>query len=173
MVGYSGVIFGLIAVENVLLERTTVQPFGLFSMPAAAYPWALLFFIQMLVPQASFLGHLCGLLAVRTDGADEDTIHTFAVGGIQIALLCSNHTVRRPDGELHVGPRSHLPAADRGRISTDSLRVSQPCCRLNLRLLLQGIRCRRWPRDWCLGKYGSGEPGRHRPFLAPTCPLPP
>jgi Rhomboid family len=34
----------------------------LFSVPAAAYPWALLVFWQLVMPGASFLGHLCGVL---------------------------------------------------------------------------------------------------------------
>lgn len=41
-------------------ERRSV--FGLFSVPARLYPWALLLVWQLLVPQASFLGHLTGLL---------------------------------------------------------------------------------------------------------------
>lgn len=41
-------------------ERRSV--FGFFSVPARLYPWAMLVLWQLLVPQASFLGHLCGLL---------------------------------------------------------------------------------------------------------------
>jgi hypothetical protein len=36
--------------------------FGLYSVPAKAYPWLLLVIWQLLVPHASFLGHLTGLL---------------------------------------------------------------------------------------------------------------
>ncbi len=36
--------------------------FGFFTVPAKAYPYALLVFWQLLVPQASFLGHLAGVL---------------------------------------------------------------------------------------------------------------
>ena len=42
--------------------------FGFFSVPAKAYPWVLLGVWQLLVPGASFLGHLCGVL-VRRGGA--------------------------------------------------------------------------------------------------------
>ena len=37
--------------------------FGLFSVPAHVFPYALVLLWQLLVPQASLLGHLCGLLA--------------------------------------------------------------------------------------------------------------
>jgi hypothetical protein len=33
-----------------------------FNVPAALYPWALLVFWQLVMPGASFLGHLCGVL---------------------------------------------------------------------------------------------------------------
>lgn len=36
--------------------------FGLFSVPTWAFPWALLVIWQLLVPRASLLGHLTGLL---------------------------------------------------------------------------------------------------------------
>ena len=64
-VGFSGVLFGLIVVETHLdrggsgAQRSI---FGLLSVPRAAYPWALLAVWTLLVPQASFLGHLSGLL---------------------------------------------------------------------------------------------------------------
>lgn len=41
-------------------ERRSI--FGFFSVPARLYPWVLLVVWQLLVPQASFLGHLTGLL---------------------------------------------------------------------------------------------------------------
>jgi hypothetical protein len=65
-VGFSGVIFGLIVVDNHLAEGLGRQGrrsvLGLFEVRAALYPWALLLLWQLLVPGASFLGHLCGLL---------------------------------------------------------------------------------------------------------------
>lgn len=39
--------------------------FGLFSVPTWAFPWALLVIWQLLVPRASLLGHLTGLLVGR------------------------------------------------------------------------------------------------------------
>jgi len=34
----------------------------LFEVPAKLYPWALLIFMQVIVPNASFMGHLSGIL---------------------------------------------------------------------------------------------------------------
>ncbi len=39
--------------------------FGLFTVPAHLYPWALLVFWQLLMPQVSFLGHLAGVVVSR------------------------------------------------------------------------------------------------------------
>lgn len=61
-VGFSGVIFGLIVVDNWSTDATSRSILGLFEVPAAVYPWALLVFWQLLVPQSSFFGHMSGLL---------------------------------------------------------------------------------------------------------------
>jgi len=61
-VGLSGVIFGLIVADNAISGATHRSIFGIFNVPAPAYPWALLLFWQLLMPGASFLGHLCGVL---------------------------------------------------------------------------------------------------------------
>ncbi|KAG1678752.1 hypothetical protein FOA52_012791 [Chlamydomonas sp. UWO 241] len=78
VVGLSGVIFGLIVVENAphathagdastaagsLFPVGTRSLLGLVAVPAVWYPWVLLVLWQLLVPAASFLGHLSGLLA--------------------------------------------------------------------------------------------------------------
>ena len=57
-VGFSGVVFALIVLDN---ARSGVQRrsiFGLLSVPAPLYPWALLVLWQLLLPGVSFLGHL-------------------------------------------------------------------------------------------------------------------
>ncbi|KAG2483916.1 hypothetical protein HYH03_017237 [Edaphochlamys debaryana] len=61
-VGFSGVIFGLIVVDNAQSNAATRSIFGLFTVPAQLYPWALLVFWQLLMPSVSFLGHLAGVL---------------------------------------------------------------------------------------------------------------
>eukprot|EP00887_Chlorella_sp_A99_P005875 scaffold1.g5875.t1 len=61
-VGLSGVIFGLVVIDAQSSGAVGRSIFGLFSVPARAYPWVLLVVWQLLVPASSFLGHLCGVL---------------------------------------------------------------------------------------------------------------
>ncbi len=62
-IGLSGAIFGLIVVDNACSNAQTRSIFGMFTVPAKWYPWALLVFWQLLMPGVSFLGHLGGVLA--------------------------------------------------------------------------------------------------------------
>ena len=68
VIGLSGVIFGLIAVDNSNMVRLNpthaaqCSVLGLFSVPAPVYPWALLILWALIMPEASFLCHLSGLL---------------------------------------------------------------------------------------------------------------
>lgn len=61
-IGFSGVVFGLIVVDNSLTGATQRSIFGLFYVPAPLYPWTLLVIWQLIMPGVSFLGHLCGVL---------------------------------------------------------------------------------------------------------------
>lgn len=61
-IGFSGVIFGLIVVDNSMTGATHRSIFGLFYVPAHLYPWTLLVLWQVIMPGVSFLGHLCGVL---------------------------------------------------------------------------------------------------------------
>uniref|UniRef100_A0A7S0RWB4 UBA domain-containing protein n=1 Tax=Pyramimonas obovata TaxID=1411642 RepID=A0A7S0RWB4_9CHLO len=61
-IGLSGVIFGLIVVDTSMSGLQSRSIFGLFSVPAKYYPWALLVLFQLLMPNVSFMGHLSGLL---------------------------------------------------------------------------------------------------------------
>lgn len=61
-VGISGVIFALMVVDNAIEGTPKRLLFGRFEVPAPWVPWIMLFLIQIIVPRASFLGHLCGLL---------------------------------------------------------------------------------------------------------------
>jgi len=66
-VGAAGVVV-LVVLQQIQVCRTTnVQQFlcacgRFFNVPAAVYPWALLVLWQLIMPGASFLGHLCGVL---------------------------------------------------------------------------------------------------------------
>ena len=67
VIGLSGVIFGLVLIDNASLMHLSLGTaqrsiFGLFSVPAPVYPWALLLIWTIFMPEASFLCHLSGLL---------------------------------------------------------------------------------------------------------------
>eukprot|EP00238_Polyblepharides_amylifera_P006462 CAMPEP_0196585262 /NCGR_PEP_ID=MMETSP1081-20130531/50055_1 /TAXON_ID=36882 /ORGANISM="Pyramimonas amylifera, Strain CCMP720" /LENGTH=337 /DNA_ID=CAMNT_0041906751 /DNA_START=417 /DNA_END=1430 /DNA_ORIENTATION=+ len=60
--GFSGIIFGLIAMDTHDSNIRERSIFGFFTVPSKYYPWALLGLFQLLMPNVSFLGHLSGLL---------------------------------------------------------------------------------------------------------------
>jgi rhomboid domain-containing protein 1 len=62
-VGLSGIVFALIAIDALEASEPQRSIFGLFSVPTKTYPFALLLFWQLVVPSASLMGHLSGLLA--------------------------------------------------------------------------------------------------------------
>eukprot|EP00475_Leptophrys_vorax_P032253 TRINITY_DN4961_c0_g1_i8.p1 TRINITY_DN4961_c0_g1~~TRINITY_DN4961_c0_g1_i8.p1 ORF type:complete len:250 (+),score=49.35 TRINITY_DN4961_c0_g1_i8:755-1504(+) len=61
-VGYSGVVFGLMSIVSAAGPLQLISFMGLFSVYSILYPFCSLFLIQLLVPQASFIGHLAGIL---------------------------------------------------------------------------------------------------------------
>jgi membrane associated rhomboid family serine protease len=85
-VGFSGVLFGLVVrlkwgvvstfpnlrciflfyspqvLETKLGDEQPRSLFGVCNVPAAAYPWALLILLQIMMPGISFIGHLTGIL---------------------------------------------------------------------------------------------------------------
>eukprot|EP01060_Flectonema_neradi_P024869 TRINITY_DN33740_c0_g1_i1.p1 TRINITY_DN33740_c0_g1~~TRINITY_DN33740_c0_g1_i1.p1 ORF type:complete len:323 (+),score=28.59 TRINITY_DN33740_c0_g1_i1:63-971(+) len=68
MVGLSGLLFGLLTLE-VTTDETGLFPskrviFG-FAIPSKAYPWVMLFLLQLFMPSAAFLGHLGGILSAH------------------------------------------------------------------------------------------------------------
>merc|ERR1712224_413022 len=60
-VGYSGCLFAFAAIESFLSPLPTRTLF-VFSVPSKWYPWLLLGMMQILMPNISFLGHICGLI---------------------------------------------------------------------------------------------------------------
>ncbi len=61
-VGLSGVIFSLVVVDAHLTPVASRTLFGVVSVPTRWYPLALLALLQLLLPDASMLGHLAGVL---------------------------------------------------------------------------------------------------------------
>lgn len=62
--GFSGVIFGLKVILNAnpRYSQAATHIFGL-PFPGGAAPWIELFMVSALMPNSSFLGHLCGIFA--------------------------------------------------------------------------------------------------------------
>ncbi|KAI5063045.1 hypothetical protein GOP47_0021592 [Adiantum capillus-veneris] len=62
-VGFSGMIFAMIVMETSLSGVQNRSIFGFFNVPATWYAWILLILFQLLMPNVSLLGHLCGILS--------------------------------------------------------------------------------------------------------------
>lgn len=61
-VGYSCVVFGWMTVLAVKQPSSRLELFGLLSLPISFAPFESLVFTSIIVPQASFLGHLSGIV---------------------------------------------------------------------------------------------------------------
>jgi len=62
-VGFSAVLFGLKVIITDMSPDSPSNVMGLFDVSSKYVYWVELLLIQILVPRASFLGHLCGILA--------------------------------------------------------------------------------------------------------------
>ena len=58
-VGFSGVVFGLSAIQSLYLDSWTILG---MKIPWSLTPFIELILIQILVPTASFVGHLSGII---------------------------------------------------------------------------------------------------------------
>jgi membrane associated rhomboid family serine protease len=61
-VGFSGVIFALITAESLTVPADTQYSIFGVPVPARWYPWAMLVFTQLIMPNVSLIGHLVGIL---------------------------------------------------------------------------------------------------------------
>jgi len=61
--GLSGIIFSILVVDVSSSIEPTHSVFGLFSVPTFIYPWVLLVTMSILLPDVSFVGHLCGIIS--------------------------------------------------------------------------------------------------------------
>lgn len=60
-VGFSGVLFGLMAIKAIVTPSSTTTVI-FFQVPSTLMPWVSLAMIQVMIPGASFVGHLAGIL---------------------------------------------------------------------------------------------------------------
>jgi len=67
-VGYSCVLFGWMSYLAVTAGSNASFIVLGFAIPAHVYPWAALVFTSVVIPQASFVGHLAGILAGYATG---------------------------------------------------------------------------------------------------------
>ncbi|CAA7400174.1 unnamed protein product [Spirodela intermedia] len=61
-VGYSAVVFGWMTILAVKQPSSKLNLFGVLSLPISFAPFESLVFTSIIVPQASFLGHLSGII---------------------------------------------------------------------------------------------------------------
>uniref|UniRef100_A0A915PM49 Peptidase S54 rhomboid domain-containing protein n=1 Tax=Setaria digitata TaxID=48799 RepID=A0A915PM49_9BILA len=61
-VGFSGVLFALKVLHTTYFPYTDRNLFGWFPIPSQYACWAELFLLQLLTPNASFIGHLSGII---------------------------------------------------------------------------------------------------------------
>lgn len=61
-VGYSCVVFGWMTILSMKQPSSKLELFGFLSLPISFAPFESLIFTSIIVPQASFLGHLSGII---------------------------------------------------------------------------------------------------------------
>lgn len=61
-VGYSCVVFGWMTILSVKQPSSKLELFGFLSLPISFAPFESLIFTSIIVPQASFIGHLSGII---------------------------------------------------------------------------------------------------------------
>ena len=61
-VGYSCVVFGWMTILAVKQPSSKLNLFGVLSLPISFAPFESLIFTSIIVPQASFIGHLSGIV---------------------------------------------------------------------------------------------------------------
>lgn len=61
-VGYSCVVFGLMTILSCLQPSSNLNLLGLLNLPISFAPFESLIFTSIIVPQASFVGHLAGII---------------------------------------------------------------------------------------------------------------
>ena len=61
-VGFSGVLFSLTVIDNKMTGGAKRSVLGLFLVPTEIYPWVMLLFMSLIMPNVSLVGHATGLV---------------------------------------------------------------------------------------------------------------
>jgi membrane associated rhomboid family serine protease len=61
-VGFSGILFSLMVIDNSVSGGSRRSVLGLFLVPADIYPWIMLLLMSLLMPNVSLVGHASGLI---------------------------------------------------------------------------------------------------------------
>ena len=61
-IGFSGVLFSLMVIDNKVSGGDKRSVLGLFLVPTEVYPWVMLVLMSLLMPNVSLVGHACGLV---------------------------------------------------------------------------------------------------------------
>ena len=117
--GFSGVIFALKVVTTYGMPHRTVYIMGFIPVPSRHAVWAELILISLLVPRASFVGHLAGILVgMAYVMGPLKTIMDIPIsglqlpgmccpGGVQSYLVCIGHAASRILCAMTCGRRPH------------------------------------------------------------------
>jgi membrane associated rhomboid family serine protease len=61
--GFSGIMFHLLVLESNMTPNAQRSVFGFANVPSQVYPMVMLIVMQFIMPNISFVGHLCGIIA--------------------------------------------------------------------------------------------------------------
>lgn len=75
--GFSGIMFHLLVLESNMAPNSQRSVFGFANVPSQAYPLVMLVVMQFVMPNISFVGHLCGILT--------GTLHLYGI--LDLVLL--------------------------------------------------------------------------------------
>ena len=99
--GFSGVIFALKVITTYGMPHRTVYIMGMIPVPSWHAVWVELDLIFVLVPRASFVGHLVGILVgLAYVMGPLKAVMDFPIGGIQLTGLYQTWCVWVPERSL-------------------------------------------------------------------------
>lgn len=125
--GFSGIMFHLLVLESNMTPNAQRSVFGFANVPSQAYPVVMLVVMQFIMPNISFVGHLCGILVgmLHLYGVldlvllKESFLQEMEQWRILRSLTTKDNFVPTPTNNsssdsLRRDPRTLLPAARRG-----------------------------------------------------------